>query len=821
MRNIWTIFQREWGAYFKSPIGYIFLIVFLLLSVWAFIWRFFDYPVADMRPYFGFLPFFYAVFMPAATMRLWAEERRENTYEMLLTFPMRTHELVLGKFLAGAAFLGVALAGTLTIPIMLAALGDPDGWVIAGSYVGAFLLGALFLALGLFFSGLFHDQISAFVVSLLTCLGLVVLGVAQVVEVIDSWSEQMDIGTLLMKILGVAGQFESFTRGVLEIKDVLFFLVWTALFLFLNGLYIDMRERRGGRTFFAVAVTLSLAVGLLFNGLFVDASFGRFDLTEDRVYTLSDPVKRILGRLKHPVQVKLYITRRSRMPTSYKDLEREITDRLNEMRVASGGLLSYKRIHPDAANVLGLRRQDANRAGDADSRRADVDKDRPDEQSLEQRLGEQGVQPFVVRDFAGERATLSHIYCALGLVYREKAEVYVPQIDLGSLVELEYRVVRQILWLDRKKAPVIALYGPTGRPAAPGQRPYDPYSYVEGDLTLRRYDVRRFAFTRDDPIPKKADVLVLFGPAPLNLRQQWEVSRWIAAGRPALIAVQRFFWQLKGFDARHGLVEHGVNTVLRPSGLAISDDLLLDPPERSPRYRLPPGPMHILVPRANFNQQTSIANGIRQIYYYWGSVIKTDPILLPKSGIQVTTLMSTSKGAWEVPGNRPLYTSDDFTPDRHPLQQFPLAVLAEGRFRNAFAESARPRWPDDPTDAPTETRPLLGKRGRARVVVIGCANLFQNTLYRTPDHQSLLVNCLDILALSPDLLNVRTRVSRDRGIQMPEGSGGGFWNAVNFWRFFNLGLVNMIIAGVGVVTAVLRRRSRHAYTVRHLTGPTP
>ncbi len=87
-----------------------------------------------------------------------------------------------------------------------------------------------------------------------------------------------------------------------------------------------------------------------------------------------------------------------------------------------------------------------------------------------------------------------------------------------------------------------------------------------------------------------------------------------------------------------------------------------------------------------------------------------------------------------------------------------------------------------------------------------------------------MVNCLDILTLSPDLpdlLNVRTRVSRDRGIQMPEASGSGFWNAVNFWRFFNLGLVNMIIAGVGIVTAVLRRRSRHAYTVRHLTGPTP
>ncbi len=160
MKNVLTILRRDLGAFFTSPVGYIFMIVFLLISVGLYITAFFTFPVADMRMFFTNLPLLLCVFVPAVTMRVWAEERKENTWELLLTFPMKSWQLVLGKFLACLVFLAATLAATCTVPIMLAALGNPDGGVIFGGYVGTLLLGAFFLSIGIFFSGSAKTRLS-------------------------------------------------------------------------------------------------------------------------------------------------------------------------------------------------------------------------------------------------------------------------------------------------------------------------------------------------------------------------------------------------------------------------------------------------------------------------------------------------------------------------------------------------------------------------------------------------------------------------------------------------------------------------------------
>ena len=164
MKNAITIFRRDFTAYFTSPIGYIYMIVFLLISVGLYMTTFFVFPVADMRNFFGNMPLMLCIFIPAVTMRVWAEERKENTWEMLLTFPMKAWELVLGKFLATLAFFGLTLLATGTLPIMLMNLGNPDMGPILGGYFGTFLLGAFFLAIGIFVSGFCKDQIVACVV---------------------------------------------------------------------------------------------------------------------------------------------------------------------------------------------------------------------------------------------------------------------------------------------------------------------------------------------------------------------------------------------------------------------------------------------------------------------------------------------------------------------------------------------------------------------------------------------------------------------------------------------------------------------------------
>ena len=228
MKNIKTIVSRDLGAYFTSPVGYIFMIVFLAMSVGLFMTSFFTFPMADMRSFFSQLPIILCVFIPAVTMRVWAEERKENTWELLLTFPMRARELVLGKFIATLVFYLLTLAATFTVPLMLAVLGNPDGGMVFGGYLGATLLGAMFLAMGLFFSGFCKDQIVAFVVTLLGCFAVFLVGTNFIAGYIDGFFP--GLGSALSQMVGVIEHYNAFIRGVVELGDVLYFVAWTALF---------------------------------------------------------------------------------------------------------------------------------------------------------------------------------------------------------------------------------------------------------------------------------------------------------------------------------------------------------------------------------------------------------------------------------------------------------------------------------------------------------------------------------------------------------------------------------------------------------------
>src|SRR5262252_1003158 len=223
MQNLWTIFRRELAAYYTSAIGYIFMIVFLSLSVGLFMTPFFTFLTADMQAFFTPVPLRMAIFLLAVTTQLCADERKQNTWEMLLTFPMQPHELVLGKFAASFVFFLSALAGTLTVPLMLAVLGQPDPGPILGAYCGTLLLGAFFLAFGLFISALCHDQIVAFVVTLLGCFGVFLLGMEFIAAYIDSaWP---GLGTFLAQVVGVTEHYATFTKGLLVVGDVLYFFI--------------------------------------------------------------------------------------------------------------------------------------------------------------------------------------------------------------------------------------------------------------------------------------------------------------------------------------------------------------------------------------------------------------------------------------------------------------------------------------------------------------------------------------------------------------------------------------------------------------------
>src|SRR5271156_2495535 len=178
MNNVLTIFRREFGSYFSTPLAYVFIGIFLVMAggLTFFIGNFFDRGQADLQPFFAFHPWLYLVLIPALSMRMWAEERKSGTIELFLTLPIRMTEAVLGKFLAAWCFAGIALALTFPFWITVNLLGSPDNGVILASYLGSFLMAGAFLALGAALSALTKSQVIAFVVTAAACFLFTVTG---------------------------------------------------------------------------------------------------------------------------------------------------------------------------------------------------------------------------------------------------------------------------------------------------------------------------------------------------------------------------------------------------------------------------------------------------------------------------------------------------------------------------------------------------------------------------------------------------------------------------------------------------------------------
>ena len=240
MSGTMTIFRREFAAYFNSPIAYIFIIAFLVLNGGLFMTSFFLGGTADLRSFFGTLPVFLIFFIPAVSMRLWAEDKRLGTFELLMTLPLRSADVMLGKYLAAFAFYIVALLGTLPMPLMVNALGNPDGGAIWSGYLGAALLGALYLAIGMFTSGLMRDQISAVILGIMACFLVFIVGQDFVAAVIDGWLP--GLGSFLQNYLGLAGHYDMLLRGVFALGDFVYFAGLTAVFLALNTLWLEGRK---------------------------------------------------------------------------------------------------------------------------------------------------------------------------------------------------------------------------------------------------------------------------------------------------------------------------------------------------------------------------------------------------------------------------------------------------------------------------------------------------------------------------------------------------------------------------------------------------
>ncbi len=241
MRAALTVAARELGGYFSTPVAYVFIVIFLILSgaMTFTLGNFFARGQADLVPFFSFIPWLFLFLVPALTMRLWAEERRLGTIELLLTLPIPPWAAVVGKFLAAWAFCAIALVLTFPLWITVNILGDPDNGVILTGYLGCLMVAGAYLAIGAALSAATKNQVIAFVLAVAVCFLFVAAGSPIVTEFL---SDRIPALAEAARALSVAERFNSFTRGVIALRDLVYFASMIGFFLFLNAVVIDHRK---------------------------------------------------------------------------------------------------------------------------------------------------------------------------------------------------------------------------------------------------------------------------------------------------------------------------------------------------------------------------------------------------------------------------------------------------------------------------------------------------------------------------------------------------------------------------------------------------
>jgi ABC-2 type transport system permease protein len=346
MKQSLSITRKELEGYFGSPMALIFVGVFLAVTLFSFFWvdTFFARSIADVRSLFRWMPVLMIFLVAALTMRQWSEEQRSGTMEVLLTLPVSPIQLVAGKFLAVMALVAVALALTIFLPITVEMLGNLDWGPVFGGYVAAILLAAAYAAIGLFVSSRTDNQIVALILTVLLCGIFYLAGSDAVTDFVgDRLSE-------ILRAVGSGSRFESIQRGVVDVRDLLYYLSLTGVFLALNFASLDSKRwSTGQRTLphrrSVTLTTVLVALNLVLLNVWVFPLRGlRMDLTAQREYSLSQTTRDLLGNLQEPLLIRGYFSEKTHPLLA--PLVPSIRDMLKEYEVASGGMVQLEMVDP-------------------------------------------------------------------------------------------------------------------------------------------------------------------------------------------------------------------------------------------------------------------------------------------------------------------------------------------------------------------------------------------------------------------------------------------------------------------------------------------
>lgn len=576
-------------------------------------------------------------------------------------------------------------------------------------------------------------------------------------------------------------------------------------------------KRRNFRLTFSVATVLLAGIAVLLISVLGNLPGARLDLTEDKLFTMSPAAGRILADLQVPVQVRLYITPASRMPTEFKNLERDISEQLRNYERVSDGKLQFSVHNPQ------------------------------DDEDMQQELMQKGIQPFQVQSVDKDQIGVKLIWSGMTIAYKDHPDEVVPRLLPQTLANLETLVIAPVYRLTRERGPKVALFAPLQevdqqtammylQQGMQPPQPQDRYTMVRQLLEQEHYTVQRIELTEASPIPADADVLVIMGPRDLAPRQVWEINRALSNGMPVLMAVQaheygyqpgqRGTWTITGQATATGL-----EGLLADLGLALVQDHFMD--QNSQMLELPrevnlgglrmqvrepvDTPVQIRITQDQVNGDQPVTNHIGQLLYLWGTPLEVDQARLSGHGLAVETLFSSSYRSWRVPFGSGMLTANQIDPaGKQMLGPQPLAVLAAGEFPDTFAGQEPPAWPsvgteddDAAAQGPPAATPL--RPAASQLLVVGGAKMFDDMVLQGAQNALLLLNAVDYLAGNRDLLSIRSKQLTQRTIR-PVSPGERI-----AWQLVVLALVPIVFIIVGVARAAKRRGEAARYR-RELQG---
>ena len=242
MNAVLNLMRREFSGYFATPVAYVFIVIFLVMTgVFTFyLGNFYERGIADLDPFFRFHPWLYLFLVPAISMRLWAEERKSGTIELLLTLPFTLWQVVIAKFLAAWLFLGLALGLTMPVWLTVNYLGAPDNGAILAAYLGSWLMAGGFLAIGACMSALTRNQVVAFILSVVACFAFMLSGLPMIMNLFSGWAPQVVLDGIAS--LSFLAHFADISKGVIDLRDLVYFALVIAFFLVSNMIVLELKK---------------------------------------------------------------------------------------------------------------------------------------------------------------------------------------------------------------------------------------------------------------------------------------------------------------------------------------------------------------------------------------------------------------------------------------------------------------------------------------------------------------------------------------------------------------------------------------------------